>query len=123
MPLRKNLTPQSGKGIDRICKEYVVQYLDPLHVAGFHAEYDKVLLFQRLGRHEPEETCFCKVFGVDAAQPASDVAVWTVGEDLFWKAEYDKVLLFQRLGLYGHLLSFFSHGIETFALGKECIFR
>lgn len=40
--------------------------------------------------HEPEETCFCKVFGVDAAQPASDVAVWTVGEDLFWKALTEK---------------------------------
>ena len=40
--------------------------------------------------HEPEETCFCKVFGVDAAQPASDVAVWMVGEDLYWKALTEK---------------------------------
>ena len=40
--------------------------------------------------HEPEETCFCKVFGVDAAAPASDVAVWTVGEDLYWKAQSEK---------------------------------
>ncbi len=40
--------------------------------------------------HEPEETCFCKVFGVDAAEPASDVAVWTVGEDLYWKALTEK---------------------------------
>ncbi len=40
--------------------------------------------------HEPEETCFCKVFGVDAASPASDVAVWTVGEDLCWKALTEK---------------------------------
>ena len=27
---------------------------------------------------------------MDAAQPASDVAVWTVGEDLFWKALTEK---------------------------------
>lgn len=40
--------------------------------------------------HEPEETCFCKVFGVDAAAPASDVAVWTVGEELYWKAQSEK---------------------------------
>ena len=40
--------------------------------------------------HEPEETCFCKVFGIDAANPASDVAVWTVGEDLYWKALTEK---------------------------------
>lgn len=36
--------------------------------------------------HEPEETCFCKVFGIDAANPAADVAAWFVGEDFFWKA-------------------------------------
>ena len=40
--------------------------------------------------HEPEETCFCKVFGVDAANPASDVAVWTVGDELYWKALTEK---------------------------------
>ena len=40
--------------------------------------------------HEPEETCFCKVFDVDAAQPASDVAVWMVGEELYWKALTEK---------------------------------
>lgn len=40
--------------------------------------------------HEPEETCFCKVFGVDCAEPAADVAVWMVGEDLFWKALTEK---------------------------------
>ncbi|MCI9215882.1 4Fe-4S dicluster domain-containing protein [Lachnospiraceae bacterium 42-17] len=40
--------------------------------------------------HEPEETCFCKVFGVDAASPASDVAVWNVGEALYWKAQSEK---------------------------------
>lgn len=40
--------------------------------------------------HEPEETCFCKVFGVDAAEPKSDAAVWTVGEDLYWKPLTEK---------------------------------
>ena len=30
------------------------------------------------------------MFGVDAAAPASDVAVWTVGEDLYWKAQSEK---------------------------------
>ncbi|NBK91327.1 4Fe-4S ferredoxin [bacterium 1XD21-13] len=40
--------------------------------------------------HEPEETCFCKVFGIDAANPASDVAAWFVGEDLYWKALTEK---------------------------------
>ena len=40
--------------------------------------------------HEPEESCFCKVFGVDAADPAADVAAWMIGEDLYWKALTEK---------------------------------
>ena len=38
-----------------------------------------------LACHEPEETCFCKVFGIDAAEPAADVAAWMIGEALYWK--------------------------------------
>ena len=40
--------------------------------------------------HEPEETCFCKVFGIDAANPAADVATWFAGEELYWKALTEK---------------------------------
>lgn len=40
--------------------------------------------------HEPEETCFCKVFGIDAANPGADVAAWFVGEELYWKALTEK---------------------------------
>lgn len=40
--------------------------------------------------NEPEETCFCKVFGIDAANPAADVAAWFVGEELYWKALTEK---------------------------------
>ena len=43
-----------------------------------------------LACHEPEETCFCKVFGIDAADPKADVAVWMVGSDLYWKPLTDK---------------------------------
>ncbi len=40
--------------------------------------------------HEPEESCFCKVFGVDAAEPDADVAAWMIGEDLIWKPLTEK---------------------------------
>ena len=40
--------------------------------------------------HEPEETCFCKVFGVDAADPQADGATWMIGDDLYWKPETEK---------------------------------
>ncbi len=38
-----------------------------------------------LACHRPEESCFCKVFGNDAAQPEADVAAWLAGEMLYWK--------------------------------------
>ena len=40
--------------------------------------------------HEPEESCFCKVFGIDCAAPAADVATWMVDGELYWKALTDK---------------------------------
>ena len=39
---------------------------------------------------EPEESCFCKVFGIDCADPKADVAAWIVGEDLYWKPLTEK---------------------------------
>ena len=40
--------------------------------------------------HEPEETCFCKVFGIDCANPVADVATWMVDGELYWKALTEK---------------------------------
>lgn len=34
---------------------------------------------------EPEETCFCGTFGIDAANPAGDVVTWITGDTLYWK--------------------------------------
>ncbi len=40
---------------------------------------------------QPEETCFCGVFGIDAANPADgDVATWTVDGELYWKPLTEK---------------------------------
>lgn len=38
----------------------------------------------------PQETCFCHVFGIDAAEPAGDVTSWIVGDEIFFKANTDK---------------------------------
>ena len=43
-----------------------------------------------LACHEPEESCFCKVFGIDAAEPAADVAAWFVGDELYFKPMTEK---------------------------------
>ena len=39
---------------------------------------------------EPEETCFCRTFGIDPAKPAADITAWLVADDLFWQAESAK---------------------------------
>jgi len=36
---------------------------------------------------EPEETCFCGAFGIDAADPPGDVVTGIAGELLFWEAK------------------------------------
>lgn len=43
-----------------------------------------------LACHEPEESCFCKVFGIDCAEPGADVATWFVEGSLYWKALTEK---------------------------------
>ncbi len=43
--------------------------------------------------HEPEESCFCRTFGIDCADPANsiaDVAAWAVGEELCFKTLTEK---------------------------------
>ena len=39
---------------------------------------------------EPEESCFCKVFGIDCAEPKGDVTLWNFGAEYFWKANTEK---------------------------------
>lgn len=39
---------------------------------------------------EPEETCFCGAFGIDAADPAGDVTCWIDAESLYWRANTEK---------------------------------
>jgi len=38
---------------------------------------------------EPEETCFCGVFGVDPAAPGGDVSTWIAGDTFYWKSLTD----------------------------------
>lgn len=39
---------------------------------------------------EPEETCFCGAFGIDAAKPEGDVSCWLDEENLYWRANTEK---------------------------------
>ena len=73
------------KGVEVLDRVFLVDPVDSFYAA--RREHGTIVA---MACHEPEETCFCKVFGVDAAAPASDVATWMVGEDLYWKALTEK---------------------------------
>lgn len=38
----------------------------------------------------PEESCFCKAFGIDAAEPMGDVTAWMDENYLYWRANTEK---------------------------------
>ena len=73
------------KGIEVLDKVFLSDPVDSFYAA--RREHGTIVA---LACNEPEESCFCKVFGVDAAEPVADVAAWIVGDDLYWKALTEK---------------------------------
>ena len=73
------------KGIEVLDKVFLAEPVDSFYAA--RRAHGTVVA---MACHEPEESCFCKVFGVDCTQPAADVAVWMVEEELYWKALTEK---------------------------------
>ncbi len=39
---------------------------------------------------EPEETCFCSTFGIDASEPGGDVSAWIKDGEMYFKANTEK---------------------------------
>lgn len=78
------MKPCDVKGMEVLDKVFLAEPVDTFYQA--RREHGTIVA---MACHEPEETCFCKVFGVDASDPsvsASDVAVWLLGDVLCWQA-------------------------------------
>ena len=73
------------QGVKVLDKVFLVDPVD-----SYYAARRKHGTIVAMACHEPEETCFCNVFGIDCAQPAADVAVWMVGDTMCWKALTEK---------------------------------
>jgi len=73
------------KGLEVLDRVFLTEPLDTFYAA--RREHGVIVA---LACHEPEESCFCKVFGTDAAEPAADVAAWIVKDELFWKPLTEK---------------------------------
>lgn len=73
------------KGVEVLDKVFLADPVDSFYAA--RREHGTIVA---LACQEPEETCFCKVFGVDCADPVADVAAWMVDGELCWKALTEK---------------------------------
>ena len=73
------------KGVEVLDKVFLSEPVDSFYAA--RRAHGTIVA---LACHEPEETCFCKVFGIDCAEPVADVAAWMVEGELYWKALTEK---------------------------------
>jgi heterodisulfide reductase subunit C len=73
------------QGVQVLDKVFLVDPVDSFYAA--RREHGTIVA---LACHEPEESCFCKVFGIDCADPAADVATWMVEDSLYWKPLTEK---------------------------------
>ena len=74
----------------KACDVRGVEVLDKVFLSdpvdSFYAARREHGIIVAMACKEPEETCFCSVFGIDCAEPSADVAVWMTEEELYWKA-------------------------------------
>ena len=73
------------KGVEVLDKVFLADPVDTFYKA--RRDHGTIVA---MACHEPEETCFCKVFGIDCAAPAADVAVWLIEDTLYWKSFTEK---------------------------------
>jgi heterodisulfide reductase subunit C len=73
------------QGVQVLDKVFLAEPVDTFYAA--RREHGTIVA---LACHEPEESCFCKVFGIDCADPSADVAAWMVKDTLYWKPLTEK---------------------------------
>lgn len=56
----------------------------------YYKEHREHATIVSMACHAPEKTCFCMLFGVNAAKPDGDVVTWMVGEWLYWQPMTEK---------------------------------
>lgn len=94
------ITPEELKNQDfvvfgmKACDVKGVEVLDRVFltdpVDSFYAARRERGTIVALACNEPEESCFCKAFGIDCAEPSADVAVWMAEDALYWRPLTEK---------------------------------
>ncbi len=90
---REDVAPFAVFGV-RACDCRSFDILDRVFLSDpvdtFYGERRKQGLVITLACTRPAETCFCGLFGIDAADPAGDVTCWLEGKFLYWRANTEK---------------------------------
>ena len=75
----------------RACDRMGIELMDDLFLSEpidrFYEARRSMGIIISLSCPNPLMTCFCKAFGIDAANPGGDVDTWLIGDVLYWKAQ------------------------------------
>ncbi|MBQ8825214.1 MAG: 4Fe-4S dicluster domain-containing protein [Ruminococcus sp.] len=78
----------------RACDAKSFEILDSVYlvdpVDSYYASRREHGVVMTLACSRPTETCFCKAFGIDAAEPAGDISCWKTEDSLLLKANTEK---------------------------------
>ena len=78
----------------RACDYKAIEVLDKVFLAepvdSFYQSRREATTIVTLACSRPEESCFCKAFGIDATAPQGDVTTWLDEKYLYWQANTEK---------------------------------
>ncbi len=78
----------------KACDYKAIEVLDKVFLAdpvdSYYQARREAVTVVTLACSKPEESCFCKTFGIDATSPAGDVTTWLDGNYLYWQANTEK---------------------------------
>ena len=77
--------PCDYKAIDVLDKVFLADPVDT-----YYQSRREATTIVTLACSKPEESCFCKVFGIDATAPNGDVTTWLDENYLYWQANTEK---------------------------------
>ena len=78
----------------RACDAYSLTLLDRVFLSDpvdtFYEQRRRNGILITMACFEPEETCFCGVFDIDARVPGGDVTTYIINDTLYWESRTDK---------------------------------
>ncbi len=78
----------------KACDYKAIEVLDKVFLADpvdtYYQSRREATTIVTLACSKPEESCFCKVFDIDATAPQGDVTTWLDNDNLYWKANTEK---------------------------------